>query len=240
MMTLPAFICFTSGPIALRALCQALKEDAFLPSHVQAAGLVLVAPAVLDPEEDPDAYNSDDSTPTNTYEVPLSVRISAFRAVLALPDAFSVMTAQRLANRDLREALLNQTHASMGLPDKSERLMALVDKYAAPVNEYPNEWDTALINVYRADFGARDDASTLRGRKLLSEALAVGGGNVCVLTGDDDRVVPVRATRRVAELLGVKKVEEMLDTGHLPMDERPDEFAKILLRFMVGRDRSGA
>ena len=43
----------------------------------------------------------------------------------------------------------------------------------------------------------------LKGRRLLSEAKTVGRSRFGVLTGDTDSVVPVRASRRVAELLGV-------------------------------------
>jgi len=213
------------GPLALRALCEAVSDKAFLPPRTTVGGVILVAPAVLDPEEDPDAYNSDGSTDN----LPLPVRIAAFQAILALPDAFSIGTARRLADRNVTEALLNQTHAR--LAEQPDRVAALVAKYAAPVKEFPSDWDTALINVYRADFGARGDNTILTGRQLLSAARR-SSVRMAVVTGDDDRIVPVRASRRVAELLAAEEILEMEEVGHLPMDEKPEEFAQIMLRFI--------
>lgn len=222
------------GPLALRALYEAASDRSFLPARTQVGGAMLVAPAVLDPDEDPDAYNSDNSNSSASEgELPLSVRIAAFRAILALPDAFSLGTARRLADRNLTEAVLNQTHASMAA--QQDRVAALVAKYAAPVDEFPADWDSALLNVYRADTNSRDDDSILRGRRLLTAARALNiGARLAVVTGDDDRIVPVRASRRVAELLGVEVVE-MPETGHLPMDEKPEEMADILLGFLHSR-----
>merc|ERR1711865_442547 len=88
----------------------------------------------------------------------------------------------------------------------------------------------------------------------------------CVVSGDDDRVVPIRASRLVADILlsssssssssliGKKESEseseentttslsplspstvyyEMESTGHLPMDEKPEEMANVLLEFIL-------
>jgi len=248
------------GPLALRALCAALQETTadgspFLPPRCDPAGVCLVAPAVLDPQEDPDAYQADPESNKGDQkgggnsggggrasdpELPLAVRMGFFRALLSLPDAFSLGLARRLADgRDVKAALLDQTHASMGRPERAARLERLAEKYSAPVREAPEDWDTALMSVYRADFLAQEGggAATTRGRGLLSAAAGAarksGGVEFCVVTGDDDRVVPVRASRRVAGLLG-SDVRLMKDTGHLPMDERPEELAKILLDF-IGR-----
>ena len=154
----------------------------------------------------------------------------------------------RMAGRDVTEDLGKQTHARMAAPAQRERVAALVDKYAAPVREYADDWDTALLNVYRAELAAREDAAVLGGRRLLRAARALGSNVAfCVITGDDDRVVPVRASRRVAALLGLGEREgggegggaggggarEMAATGHLPMDEKPEALAEALLPFLL-------
>ena len=59
----------------------------------------------------------------------MPLRLAAFRTLLALPDAFSVKVARRLVdNRDVREALLGQTHPRMAEPDMEERVQQLAEK----------------------------------------------------------------------------------------------------------------
>mmetsp|Transcript_27842 Transcript_27842/g.28238 ORF Transcript_27842/g.28238 Transcript_27842/m.28238 type:complete len:236 (-) Transcript_27842:113-820(-) len=195
----------------------------------------LVAPAVLDPEEDPDAYNNDDDDDSNS--IPLPVRIAAFKTILSLPDAFSMKLARRMVdNRNMTQALLNQTVSRVL---SSQRVEALVEKYTAPVREFSSDWDTGLLNVYRADF-LREDTELLNGRKLLSEAQLVmrntgrGDAAFCVISGAEDGVVPLRSSQRIAGLLGCKCVE-ISQTGHLPMDETPHECARSLLDFIQPR-----
>jgi len=228
------------GGLALRAFDALAAGRGTLPSGYEVAGVALVAPAVLDSEEDPDVYDSgDDSTS------PVWLQRALFRLGLSLPDAAGVPLARRIFDgRNITEALLNQTSPAAQL--SVERTRYLAQKYSSPVEEFPEEWDVALLNVYRADFLApdKDGGPPTRGRTLLGSVRKEATRATrrqerdrpafCVVTGDDDRVVPARASRRVAELLGAENTvfAEMLGVGHLPMDERPGELAEILLEFM--------
>ena len=256
------------GPIALRAFNELMtgKGKELLPPGCDISGVILVAPAVLDPEEDPGAYdyrekneqnsatssNDNDSEPTT----PAWLRRTIFQSVLSLPDAFGVPLARQIFDgRNITEALLNQTSAELS----KDRAMYLADKYVSPVIEFPDEWDVGLLNVYRANFlddGERNGEErkiSSSGRELLrtvrkgAERVTVEQGRegeglnskddqrpiFCVITGDDDRVVPARASRKVADLLGSRVTYvEIKDAGHLPMDERPEEFADVLLNFI--------
>lgn len=228
------------GPIALRAYDALAAGRADLPPGCEMAGVALVAPAVLDPEEDPDAYDDQDGDAS-----PAWLRRALFRLGLSLPDAVGVPIARRIFDgRNITEALLNQTSPAAQL--STERTQYLAEKYLSPVEEFPEEWDVGLLNVYRADFLAaeKEGEPPTRGRALLRSvqqgAARVMGGQgrdgpaFCVVTGDDDQVVPARASRRVAEVLGTENADfvEMAGVGHLPMDERPTELAEILLEFM--------
>ncbi|GMH88627.1 hypothetical protein TrVE_jg3263 [Triparma verrucosa] len=201
------------GPIALRAFNE-------VDEAVEFKGVMLIAPAVLELEEDSDAYNQ---TEEDGASLPLSLRFLAFRTLLTLPDAFSIKVARRLVERDFREAVLAQTHKSISEATVEE----MVDKYSSPVREFPDEWDTALLNVYRADFNAKD---LVKGRKLL-ESAKERRKKIMVVTGDEDNVVPVRASTRVASLLGVE-LDVIEKCGHLPMDERPEELARMMIDFI--------
>ena len=57
-----------------------------------------------------------------------------------------------------------------------------------------------------------------------------GGARILVATGDADGVVAPRASARVAEP-GADEFTTMAETGHLLMDERPEETAKLLSTF---------
>ena len=155
---------------------------------------------------------------------------------MSLPDAFGLQTARRIyEGRDLEEAVRGQMHPRMRAPEYASRVTELADKYSLPIREFPDDWDSALLNVYRADQPPR---RPLSGRALLAEARAAkerGGARILVATGDADGVVAPRASARVAELLGADEFTTMAETGHLPMDERPEETAKLLLDFLKGR-----
>ena len=72
------------------------------------------------------------------------------------------------------------------------------------------------------------DAET--GRALIERAKGTGSKFLTV-TGDVDRIVPASATATVADLLGAD-ARTIADTGHLPLDERPQEVADVLLEFI--------
>merc|ERR1712238_608371 len=52
-----------------------------------------------------------------------------------------------------------------------ERAKYLANKYKSPVDEFPNEWDVGLLNVYRADFlkdektDTQDNANSKKGSR---------------------------------------------------------------------------
>ena len=43
--------------------------------------------------------------------------------------------------------------------------------------------------------------------------------------------------RRVAELVGASRLVTLAETGHLPMDERPEELAALLLEWVLGSEQ---
>lgn len=222
------FVGHSAGsPVALQSYIRAASTRDFLPDGVKLGGCVLAAPAVLELDEDPDAY---DFSEDEGAQIPYPLRLAAFRTLLALPDAFSIKLARRLVDRDLREALLSQTHPRMAGEDMRERVKELADKYFAPTREFPEAWDLALLAVYRADVGVKD---VLRGRSLLAKAKRMVGSKngLGVISGDSDGVVPLRASTRVAEILEVP-LKTISECGHLPMDEKPEDFASELTKFI--------
>lgn len=250
------FVGHSAGaPLALRALREAsatyVSGRAWRP-----AGAVLVAPAVLDPTEDPDAYDADDDDESDDplAQAPPFVRRTVFRAVLSLPDAVGLPLARGIyEGRDLTQALLEQFSPETTLDP--ERVKELVRLYAEPVERYPDDWDVGLLNVYRSSFSTSNNDRNGAGRALIRSVPK--GKRIGVLSGRDDPIVPARAARKIHRLIwndysaavaakkkendsnddeGVVKYVEMKGTGHLPMHERPKETARHLLGFMLGND----
>ena len=218
------------GPYALRACA-----DLELPRGHEIKGCALIAPAVLDPREDPEAYADFDAPPL--LDLPDAVpegirnraeteaRNAAFGTLLALPDAFALPTARRIADdRNFTEAVLGQMHPRMGAPEHEETIRRCVAKYTEPLEL--EAWDVGLLRHYRAERAS--EAET--GRALIERAKGTGSKFLTV-TGDVDRIVPASATATVADLLGAD-ARTIADTGHLPLDERPQEVADVLLEFI--------
>jgi len=217
------------GPYALRSCI-----DLDLPRGHEIKGCALIAPAVLDPREDPEAYADFDAPPLldlpdalpeslrNRAET--EARNAAFGTLLALPDAFALPTARRIADdRNFTEAVLGQMHPRMGAPEHEKTIRRCVAKYTEPLEL--DAWDVGLLRHYRAERAS--EAET--GRALIERAK--GSARFLTVTGDVDRIVPASATGTVAELLGAD-ARTIADTGHLPLDERPQEVADVLLEFI--------
>ena len=218
------------GPYALRACA-----DLELPRGHEIKGCALIAPAVLDPREDPEAYADFDAPPL--LDLPDAVpegirnraeteaRNAAFGTLLALPDAFALPTARRIADdRNFTEAVLGQMHPRMTAPAHERTIRRCVAKYTEPLEL--EAWDVGLLRHYRAERAS--EAET--GRALIERAKGTGSKFLTV-TGDVDRIVPASATATVADLLGAE-ARTIADTGHLPLDERPQEVADVLLEFI--------
>ncbi len=96
---------------------------------------------------------------------------------------------------------------------------AVIEGYRQPLRAI--DWDRALWEFTAA--GQRTGAAELLRRLDLP---------VLVVTGDDDRLVPPEASRRVAALRPGIELIEMKDTGHIPHEERPAEFLEAIGPFL--------
>jgi len=53
-----------------------------------------------------------------------------------------------------------------------------------------------------------------------------------ILWGDNDAWIPVENAKLFAEKIPNVKVDIMKDTGHIPMEERPEESLKLFVDFI--------
>jgi pimeloyl-ACP methyl ester carboxylesterase len=86
---------------------------------------------------------------------------------------------------------------------------------------------TAMRHVVRAVVDWQGQIVTMADRAYLTEALPM-----CVIWGDQDRVIPTRHAARAAELAPQARIEILPDSGHFPHKDHPDAFAEVLHDFV--------
>jgi len=85
----------------------------------------------------------------------------------------------------------------------------------------------AIRHVVRAVVDWQGQIVTMADRAYLTEAMPM-----CVVWGEDDRVIPVSHAARAAELAPKAQVEVIPNAGHFPHKDHPERFAKILHDFV--------
>jgi pimeloyl-ACP methyl ester carboxylesterase len=85
----------------------------------------------------------------------------------------------------------------------------------------------AIRHVVRAVVDWQGQIVTMADRAYLTEAMPM-----CVIWGDQDRVIPVSHAARAAELAPGARVEIVPNAGHFPHKDHPQRFVKILNDFV--------
>jgi len=83
-------------------------------------------------------------------------------------------------------------------------------------------WDSALWELYKA-----------RGNPNSKSRLGELSMPVLVITGDDDRVVPIWEGQRLAKAIDHSELNIIENCGHIPQEECPEEFLDIVDAFLV-------
>jgi pimeloyl-ACP methyl ester carboxylesterase len=85
----------------------------------------------------------------------------------------------------------------------------------------------AIRHVVRAVVDWQGQIVTMADRAYLTEAMPM-----CVIWGDEDRVIPVSHATRAAGLAPKARIEILPNSGHFPHKDHPDLFVKILNDFV--------
>jgi pimeloyl-ACP methyl ester carboxylesterase len=191
----------------------AILEAALAPENV--AGLVLVDPAV-----------------------PVPVR-GASPVALALAP---------LLVRGLGEALLMADSRRMTSEETVYRTLKAV---STDYSQIPQEVIKAHLEAQKARHGSRDAHVALlqTGRSLLAGNLRKASfyakvrevkAPTLIVHGARDRVVPVSASRKLAELRPDWELHVFPELGHVPMMEDPLAFLEVVRRWLAGRGQAAA
>jgi pimeloyl-ACP methyl ester carboxylesterase len=85
----------------------------------------------------------------------------------------------------------------------------------------------AIAHVTRAVVDWRGQIVTMADRAYLTAAMPL-----CVIWGEDDRVIPVSHASIAAELAPGARVEIIANAGHFPHKDHPERFVRILNDFV--------
>ena len=85
----------------------------------------------------------------------------------------------------------------------------------------------AIRHVVRAVVDWQGQIVTMSDRAYLTEAMPM-----CVIWGDEDRVIPASHAQRAAELAPKARIEILPNAGHFPHKDHPERFVKILHDFV--------
>jgi pimeloyl-ACP methyl ester carboxylesterase len=102
--------------------------------------------------------------------------------------------------------------------DPSKITPEILEGYEKPLKA--NDWDRALWEL------------TLARRKFDVSKLGNIDIPTLVLSGDDDRIVPVEDSVRLAREIPNAVLHIFPDTGHVPQEENPQEFLEVVLPFI--------
>jgi pimeloyl-ACP methyl ester carboxylesterase len=99
----------------------------------------------------------------------------------------------------------------------------------AAIYETFQEYDarSAIAHVTRAVVDWRGQIVTMADRAYLTEAMPL-----CVIWGEDDRVIPATHAALAAEIAPGARVEVIANAGHFPHKDHPERFVRILNDFV--------
>jgi pimeloyl-ACP methyl ester carboxylesterase len=103
--------------------------------------------------------------------------------------------------------------------DPSKRTSEILDGYEKPMKA--ENWDRALWEYVLA-YESLDLAMRLNEIKIP----------VLIIAGDDDPIVPLRGSEKIAEQISHADLVIMPDSGHLPHEENPELFLSIVKTFL--------
>jgi len=85
----------------------------------------------------------------------------------------------------------------------------------------------AIRHVVRAVVDWQGQIVTMADRAYLTEEMPL-----CVIWGEDDRVIPASHARHAAEMAPAARIEIIPNAGHFPHKDHPHRFAKIVHEFI--------
>lgn len=84
------------------------------------------------------------------------------------------------------------------------------------------DWDWGIVGTTRDSY-----------KNALPKQLATVHQPVVLLYGDQDQITPLEIARRLNDRLSNSTLEELYGMGHIPMEDDPDRFNRILIKHLT-------
>ena len=154
----------------------------------------------------------------------LGPEVTAAIRVLGLPGyqyALGLLTAPGI--RQVNTTVLRALKAT-GLRDLRDldEVADIVDRLKDRRSRY------AVHKLVSGVMDWRGQSITMHDRAYLTELMPL-----CVIWGEDDRVLPAHHAESATRFAPTARVTVMPDTGHFPHKDHPDEFADLLIDFIA-------
>jgi len=230
--------------------------DAYFEAPERVAALVLVAPAIFAPrkgvkdsetgeqEGRKQTVPNDENSPLNLFAriwggfVALCKHIAGLvskmiMAIRGVVQALYVKALVAFLRSSLGAMLVRWVMDKFGILgvrnawyDASKVTDHVIQGYTKPLKS--RGWETALLEHTISMIIDSASATRVPVSKRLSEISCP----VLVVTGDTDRIVPAWNAERVAHAIPGASFEVIKSCGHLPQEERPEEFLSVVRRFL--------
>lgn len=234
-----------------------VAANAYFEAPERVAALILVAPAIVAPlaigknsnsnenarqrNENENSSSKDEGNPfrkirsvlfrfwmgvsrliTNMMQEMKAMVDSFYRKIVSaiFRSHLAVMLVRFIMDKYSREAVRYAWYDSQKVTDH------VIQGYTKPLK--CKGWERALLDFTLAMI--TDSAS--EGKPPLKKRLKDISCPVLVVTGDTDRLVPAWNAERLAKAIPGSKFEVIKNCGHLPQEEKPEEFLAIVQKFL--------
>ncbi|XP_019096644.1 PREDICTED: uncharacterized protein LOC104764801 [Camelina sativa] len=219
--------------------------DSYFEAPERVAALILVAPAIFAPRPvvttDAGDNREKEASTSNFLGTIVELTKGVIRAVLRavtgmanmlnslykkalaafLRSFIGVMLVRMAINKFGVTAVRNAWYDSKQVTDH------VVQGYTKPLKA--KGWDKALVEFTVATI---TDTNGSEKKPPLSKRLQEIKCPVLIVTGDTDRIVPAWNAEKLARAIPGSVFEVIKKCGHLPQEEKPDEFISIVAKFL--------
>ncbi|XP_019092922.1 PREDICTED: uncharacterized protein LOC104745270 isoform X2 [Camelina sativa] len=219
--------------------------DSYFEAPERVAALILVAPAIFAPRPvvatDAGDNRGKEASSSNFLGTIVELTKVVIRAILRavtgmanmlnslykkalaafLRSFIGVMLVRMAINKFGVTAVRNAWYDSKQVTDH------VVQGYTKPLKA--KGWDKALVEFTVATI---TDTNGSEKKPPLSKRLQEIKCPVLIVTGDTDRIVPAWNAEKLARAIPGSVFEVIKKCGHLPQEEKPDEFISIVAKFL--------